>query len=296
MAKVLKKLRIGSDAKQNDLHGTPDYPCEVYFTDLSKRTAGLLPEHWHNELEYGLVVKGTLILKCNGQSVAVSENQGFFINTNVLHSMELKEGQTSYYSVVFHSDFLGFPKRICKKYVETFTGNSNYPWLVLTDTDWIKRMKRAIRHYEGKKEGYEFDFHQEVVALWKRMYELCPPAEEVEEKRNQRIQGMLCFIAEHYREDIGVREIALSVGISERECFRSFKKYLNSSPSIYLTQFRMNRGAEQIILTDKSIRNIAKECGFASATYFSTKFCNVYGMTPTQYREENRLDQRPRNL
>lgn len=296
MAKVLKKLRIGPDFKENDLHGTPDYPCEVYFTDLSKRTAGLLPEHWHNQLEYGLVVKGTLVLKCNGQPVTVSENQGFFINTNVLHSMKLKEGQASYYSVVFRSDFLGFPKQIYRNYVEPFIENPSIPWIVLQDVDWIKRMKRAVRCYEDKKEGYEFDFHQEVAALWKKMYEVYPPARGVEEKRNKRIQGMLRFIEEHYREDIGVYEIARSVGISERECFRSFKNCLNSSPSIYLTQFRMNRGAEQIILTDKTIQHIAKECGFASATYFSTKFGCVYGMTPTQYREENRLDQRQRNL
>lgn len=288
MAKILQKLRIGPDFKENDLHGTPDYPCEVYFTDLSSCTAGLQQEHWHDELEYGLVVCGSMCLKCNGQEYHLSEDQGFFINTNVLHSMELLDGQACYYSIVFHKSFLNLPRRLYRKYVEPVTDHSYHPAIILRDRESVDRLKLAMRCYEEKADGYEFDFYQAVCALWRWMTQNYPPVLRAEEKVNQRIRSMLRFIAEHYREDIGVGEIAASVRISERECFRIFKNQLNSSPNIYLMQYRINRAAEQIILTDMKMQDVARECGFSSATYFSTKFQRIYGMTPTQYREQNR--------
>lgn len=284
MAKMLKQLRIGPDAKENDLHGTPDYPCEVYYTDLSKHKAGLLPEHWHNELEYGLVTKGKIILKCNGQENLVEEGQGFFINTNVLHSMQAKEKEACYYSAVFHEKFLGLPERLQDRYVYPIVEDATYSFAILKENELVEMLQRAMQCYEDKKEEFEYDFYQMLCAIWKRMYQMYPPATGIEEKVNQRIQKMLQFIAEHYWEDIGVEEIAARAGISKRECFRSFKNHLNSSPNIYLTQFRMNRAAEQIILTDKTMAEIARDCGFSSATYFSTKFLAVYGMSPKEYR------------
>lgn len=287
MAKMLKQLRIGPDAKENDLHGTPDYPCEVYYTDLSKHKAGLLPEHWHNELEYGLVTKGRILLKCNGQENVLEEGQGFFINTNVFHSMQTMEKEACYYSAVFHERFLGLPERLRERYVTPIVEASTYSFVILKEKELVEMLQRAMQCYEEKKEEYEYDFYQLLCSVWKGMYQTYPPATKTEEKVNQRIQKMLRFIAAHYQEDIGVEEIAAEAGISKRECFRSFKNHLNSSPNMYLTQFRINRAAEALILTDKKMNVIAKECGFTSATYFSTKFLSVYGMSPKEYRACN---------
>lgn len=288
MAKMLKQLQLGPDAKENDLHGTPDYPCEVYFTDLSNHVSGLLPEHWHNELEYGLVTKGKILLKCNGQENLVEEGQGFFINTNVLHSMQAKDGDACYYSAVFHEKFLVLPERLRERYVKRIVADPSYPFIILREESFLKLLHGAMECYEKKMDGYEYDFYCMLCSSWKEMYQIHPPKDGNAEKTNQRIQRMLLYIAEHYWEDIGVDEIAADAQISKRECFRSFKNHLNSSPNMYLTQFRLNRAAEMLILTEKKINEIARECGFFSATYFSTKFLSVYGMSPKEYRICNR--------
>lgn len=285
MAKTFIRLRLGPDRKQNDLFGTPDYPCELYFADLAKHTTGYMPYHWHNEMEYGLVTRGNLLLKCNGKEYIIPENHGFFINTNVLHSMKLYGDATSYYSIAFHGDFLSLPEQIRQKYVDPVMNNVQFPMVITEDKEFISLLKKSIRCYEKKEEGYEFTFYNYVCALWKYVYLNFLPPTKNEEKINQRIREMLQFIAEHYHENIGVDEIAAHVGVSKRECFRSFKNQLNSSPNVYLHQFRMNRAAELLLMTDKKMNEIAKECGFFSAAYFSTKFKNVYGMTPKEYRE-----------
>jgi AraC-like DNA-binding protein len=42
--------------------------------------------------------------------------------------------------------------------------------------------------------------------------------------------------------------------------------------------------------TDKSITDIAFSCGFSSQGYFSERFTDVVGISPTKYRLEARLN------
>ncbi len=284
MAKTLKSLRLGPDRKENDLHGTPDYPCEVYYTDLSNYTAGLMPDHWHNELEFGLVTKGEIVLICNGQEYHVKENQSFFVNVNVAHSMKAVNGEGCFYSVVFHEKFLSFPEHVYQKYVHPLVKGTYYQMVLLGEEE-SKILREALECFENREAGFELGFYNDICRLWKCLCLNHPPMEGTEQKMTIRIQSMLSFISQNFMKNIGADEIAASGKISKRECFRCFKEQLNSSPNIYLMQFRMNRAAELILLTDFTMDRIAKECGFTRASYFSTKFKEVYGMSPKEYRE-----------
>ncbi len=287
MAKTLTRLRLGTDRKQNDLFGMPDYPCELYYTDLASHSTGYMPEHWHNELEYGFVTKGKLLLTCNGTEYVFEENQFFFINTNVLHSMRSTEDPASFYSIVFHENFLAMPEQIKQKYILPVIKNTNFPIFVTKDLDFLQLIQKAIQCYEQKEEKFDFYFHRNVCSLWMLLYDMQLPFASEEEQMERRIREMLQFISSNYHKNIGVKEIADFAGVSKRECFRCFKRQLNSSPNIYLLQFRMNRAAEMILMTDKKINQIAELCGFSSATYFATKFREIYGMSPKAYRENN---------
>lgn len=288
MAKTLTRLRLGIDRKQNDLFGTPDYPCELFYTDLASHSIGYMPEHWHNEFEYGYVTEGKLLLLCNGVEYIIEENHGFFINTNILHAMKSTENAASFYSIVFHEDFLGMPDLIKKKYIDPVINSANFPIFITHETDFIDSIRKAIRCYEEKGNHFDFYFYQYVCSLWMLIYEKHLPFHSTEEKTDHRIRDMLLYISSNYQNNIGVEEIAGFAGISKRDCFRCFKRQLNSSPNIYLLQFRMNRAAEMILMTDKKMNQIAFLCGFSSATYFATKFREIYGMSPKAYREANR--------
>ena len=288
MAKTNVRLRLGADRKQNDLLGMPDYPCEVFYTDLASHSTGYMPEHWHNELEYGFVVRGKLLLTCNGTEYIVEENQFYFVNTNVLHSMRATDAPASFYSIVFRESFFGLPEQIKKKYILPVMNNANFPVFFSKEPELLQRIRDAIQCYEEKEAKFDFYFHQYICSIWMLLYDKQLPFASEEEKMERRIREMLQFISSNYHENIGVEDIADFAGVSKRECFRCFKRQLNSSPNIYLLQFRMNRAAEMILMTDQKMNEIATMCGFSSATYFSTKFKEIYGMSPKAYREENR--------
>lgn len=288
MPKTNIKLKLGTDRKQNDFLGTPAYPCELFYTDLVKHTLGFMPEHWHNEMEFGFVTEGQLLLTCNGTEYLLDDDHFYFINTNVLHSMKRGGDAASFYSIVFHENFLAMPEQIRKKYILPVMDNTNFPVFFTKEPEFVQLVKKAIQYYEKKAAKYDITFFQHICSLWMLTYDKQLPLSVPEAEKDRKIREMLNYISSNYQKNIGVEEIAKFAGISKRECFRCFKQQLNSSPNIYLLQIRMNRAAEMISMTELKINQIAAVCGFSSATYFSTKFKKIYGVSPKTYREENR--------
>ena len=288
MAKTLPKLKLGPDRQEYDHHGTPDFPCELYFTDLKGYVGGLMPEHWHSELELGLVTKGQVVVRCGGGSHVVSEGQGWFINANSLHSMELAQENGQFYSLVFHENLIHGPESIYRRYVRPVICAAQ-DLIPLNIGEGTALLRSALSCFEEEGPEWELDFLTRFNRFWLWLYRAYPPSEEGEDKTDRRVREMLRFIAAHYAEDIGTEEIAQAASISKRECYRCFKAQLNSSPNTYLMGYRLNRGAELLLLSGRSVELIALECGFSSATYFSTRFKRVYGMTPTEYRTRNKV-------
>lgn len=63
---------------------------------------------------------------------------------------------------------------------------------------------------------------------------------------------------------------------------------LGISPKDFLTGFRISRGKEQLTLTDLTVEEIAVSCGYRNSLAFGKVFKQKMGMTPTQYRNDNR--------
>lgn len=73
-----------------------------------------------------------------------------------------------------------------------------------------------------------------------------------------------------------------------------FKNSLGISPKDFLTEFRISKGKEQLTLTDLSVEEIAVSCGYRNSLAFGKVFKQKMGMTPTQYRNDNRKAARER--
>lgn len=56
----------------------------------------------------------------------------------------------------------------------------------------------------------------------------------------------------------------------------------------YILDMRMANAKELLISTNKSVTQIAEECGFSGVSYFCEYFKKNYGITPSKYRETGR--------
>ena len=57
-----------------------------------------------------------------------------------------------------------------------------------------------------------------------------------------------------------------------------------------LTQLRMDKARELLLNTDESVKNILMSVGYIDKTSFTKKFKAYYGMSPTEYRGSNKME------
>ena len=80
------------------------------------------------------------------------------------------------------------------------------------------------------------------------------------------------------------------VCISRSYLHMLFQKSLDISPQEFLTKFRVSRARELLTVTELSIEEVAKSCGYQDVLVFSKMFKKVMGMPPSVFRKEHRKD------
>ena len=99
---------------------------------------------------------------------------------------------------------------------------------------------------------------------------------------------LLAYIFAHYTEsDLSVQKLCGKFYISESQLRRNVQKVTGLTPNEYITSLRLNRAKRELICTKKSIKQIAYECGFSSAYYFSRCFHLHEKISPKEYRQNN---------
>ena len=70
------------------------------------------------------------------------------------------------------------------------------------------------------------------------------------------------------------------------ELYEMVSENIHKSPRALIRSMRIDQVAEMLRTTDKTIEQIAADCGFVSPNYMIAKFYHKFRMTPAEYREE----------
>ncbi len=96
-------------------------------------------------------------------------------------------------------------------------------------------------------------------------------------------------IRDHYAENISLRNLGEKYYINSSYLGQIFRKKYNQSFKDYLTNYRINEAARQLISTDKKINQIAADVGYRDCDYFIRKFIETQGCTPSKYRKNHSM-------
>ena len=100
----------------------------------------------------------------------------------------------------------------------------------------------------------------------------------------RQLGQVLEYINEHLERDIKLADLAQLLGMSQFHFSRMFKQSIGTAPYQYLLQQRVERAKQLLKQTERSIADIALDCGFNSHSHLSKQFRQLTGMTPTAYR------------
>lgn len=83
-------------------------------------------------------------------------------------------------------------------------------------------------------------------------------------------------------DPLKLSELAAMVGVSVRQLERLFMAFLNTSPSRYYLEIRLEKARNLLRQTEMSITDISVLCGFTSPTHFSRAYRKLYSIAPSK--------------
>lgn len=90
------------------------------------------------------------------------------------------------------------------------------------------------------------------------------------------------------QEELGSTLIAERMAMSPRQFYRKFKEISSTSPGDLIKNYRMEKAARLLLNDDLSIQDVISDVGIASRSYFYKEFTRKFGMTPKEYREQQK--------
>ncbi|MGE4563641.1 MAG: helix-turn-helix domain-containing protein [Victivallaceae bacterium] len=142
-----------------------------------------------------------------------------------------------------------------------------------------RRLLPVIRALRKATLGDQLEAHALLLTL---LLDLCRAAEG-EGAAHGRINGLLQELQQSGRAWT-VAEMAEYCNWSENYFRRRFQAQTGMSPKEYLDQRWYQRAIELLAVREPAIAKVAKQLGFDDPFYFSRRFRELSGMTPTAYR------------
>ncbi len=105
------------------------------------------------------------------------------------------------------------------------------------------------------------------------------------ESSNALVENTVRYVQQNYMQDIKLSAVAKRASVSAEHLSRIFKKNTGFGFNEYVTLLRLKK-AEQMLKNEPglSVSEVAYECGFNDGNYFSYKFKQMYGVSPTKVR------------
>jgi AraC family transcriptional regulator, melibiose operon regulatory protein len=113
------------------------------------------------------------------------------------------------------------------------------------------------------------------------------PSVKVQVGGLNKVEEIICFIAQNYVEAITVDDIGVAVGMHPNSAMRLFKKTFGTTLFDHLTHHRVFHAKRLLATTDQKIVDIAFSSGFNSISRFNEVFRRACGCTPRDYRYEH---------
>jgi len=103
----------------------------------------------------------------------------------------------------------------------------------------------------------------------------------------EAINRALEFIETNTVKNIGLEEIADYAFLSKYHFHRVFKSIIGDTTKDYLTRLRLEKSALMLKNSDKTINQVAYDCGYGSPETFMRAFKSFFSVTPSVFRQSS---------
>ena len=275
-------------------HEIIDVPVD---TNVKFRTStdpgSYIPMHWHRAVEIIYMQEGSLDVTVESESFTIQKEDCIVINGNVLHSTKCTSPNTAI--------LLQIPLDFMEKYIPDLG-----QLIFLFDfriKDQRQQTKQAMLKTileqlqiinDVRPDGYLLRFNSLIFELLFQLYhnfavKILQNNTSQEKKDMDRLEPVLNYISEHYREPISLNEIAEVACLQTGYFCRFFRKKMGITFLEYQNEYRLSFIYRDLITTRDPVHVILERHGFTNYKLFRRMFLEHFGNTPTQIRKQREI-------
>ncbi len=103
-----------------------------------------------------------------------------------------------------------------------------------------------------------------------------------------KVHNARILLGENLSADLTIEELSAKVKLNRTTLQRVFRQMYGVSVFEYRTQVRMQEAKNLILDGEKTVTEIAGICGYSNASKFSAAFKKCFGVTPTEWKNNDR--------
>lgn len=249
----------------------------LHFSILPNNTCFRL--HWHDRIEILRIKSGAMHLEYNTRHLSLSAGELAIITPKVLHKGYTLKEAVEYDVLMFDVRNFYNETEICKNLLPAIYDGRAIFNKITKDDDIIHSVDSICNDNSDPWETTGSVYHLFGLLWQKELTELR------EKPQNHSVRKIVDFLEENAGHEISTATLCEEFGYTPAHLCRKFKKSTGLSPMTYLKIYRLEKAKEKIKNSDLSISQIAAECGFSDANYFTRCFRAHFSIQPSHYRK-----------
>lgn len=278
--------------KRDDLMKGDDVAVQECANRVTER-------HSHDFLEFVYVLGGSAEHTINDRSTIISKGDYFLINIRSTHEYRAISGEEDFSVIncLFRPSFIekslsdrGGLEEILNDFLVEFGHGRDVRDITdgsYHDADGFvgTLMRRMLEEYEGRRRGSREILRHLLICLL-----VCLARNEGDAVGAAPgiARAVKKYVAENYMRPLRLSTISRELNFSLTYTSLSFRRETDMSFRDYLTKVRVEKAADLLRLTDKTVAEIASLVGYEDDTFFYRAFRRCLGVTPSRYRAEKR--------
>lgn len=264
-------------------------PAKILHHEFNFNTQ--MKQHWHDEIEIVVPIKGHFYSHVNGIQQKINTNELLIVNTKNIHYLSFENNNTTVEIITLLLDYkqiLAYDKQADLYYFDQDINQLQKEEIINTIIDIDTTYLQKEKFYEVK---LHMLLHQLYWLLFKFTYK------EKDHKTKQltalhipTINQIINYIDTHYHEPITLNILSKQIGFSSVYISRLFKQTCHLNISEYIEKVRIMHAYNDVVNTNISITDIAYDNGFPNVKSFINAFKHYYELTPLQYRNKLKND------
>ena len=239
--------------------------------------------HWHDRVEFIKVNKGQMLIQCCGNTLKLKAGEMALFPPKTVHGGSSETEEVAYDVLMFDLKMFLNQTDVCNHYFHAFLNGDAKFEHVISNGDTVDCVDKICNSVDQDSLEIIVLVYNLIALLFKNhLYKLDP-------KENAKIRPIIDYIEENYKLDISTKSISEKFGYSSEHFCRKFKESIGITPMSYLKIFRLEQALKMIKNNEHSISEIALECGFSDANYFTRCFRSHYGVPPKHYKNKGWL-------